>query len=151
MTMLGKSDGDRASYLDLAAVLSRQGAQAGADLEQLWRRIVFSVLTSNVDDHLRNHGFLLESRGWVLAPAYDLNPVAHGNGLTLDISETDNAQDLSLVRDVAPNFRVPGPRAERVIAQVLKAVRGWGAEATRVGISRAQRDRMAPAFRLATG
>jgi serine/threonine-protein kinase HipA len=153
MTMLERRDGEeRASYLDLAEVLMTQGAHAARDLEQLWRRIVFTMCVSNVDDHLRNHGFLLEQAGgWSLAPAYDVNPVAHGDGLTLNVSETDNAQDLSLARHVARHFRVKAPRADAIIRQVRDAVSSWRDEATRAGIARSEQEHMAPAFRLADG
>ena len=150
MTLLERSDGEEgASYLDLAGILARQGAHPARDLEQLWRRIVFYVCVSNVDDHLRNHGFLLEPRGWSLAPAYDVNPVATGGGLTLHISETDNAQDLSLVREVASYFRLDLRRANAIIGEVVGVVRGWRKEAKAAGISRADQDRMADAFRVA--
>ncbi len=112
MTFLQRDDGEPGgSYLDLADVVIRYGASAARDLEQLWRRIAFNVCVSNVDDLLRDHGFLLEPAGWTLAPAYDLNPVATGNGLTLNISETENAQDLDLVLEVAAAFRVKRARA----------------------------------------
>jgi serine/threonine-protein kinase HipA len=150
MTMLERSDGDAgASYLDLVGVLTQRGAHAPRDLEQLWRRIAFFVCVSNVDDHLRNHGFLLERKGWSLAPAYDMNPVAHGNGLTLNVSETDNAQDLALVLDVAKHFRVKTKRTKEILDEVSTAVRDWRNEAKRAGISRAGQDRMATAFRIA--
>ena len=100
MTLLERNDGDGAdegaTYLELADLLIRRGARTGADLEQLWRRIVFYVCVSNTDDHLRNHGFMLDKDGWVLSPAYDVNPNPHRWGLTLNISESDNAQDLDL-------------------------------------------------------
>lgn len=105
---------------------------------------------SNVDDHLRNHGFLLDASGWTLAPAYDLNPGPDGDGRLLNISESDNAQDLALVRDVAESFRVKPRRAGAVVAEVVKAVRGWSAEAKRAKLSRAEQDRMASAFRVAS-
>jgi serine/threonine-protein kinase HipA len=151
MTLLDRRDGDDgASYLDLVSVLVQQGANAARDLEQLWRRIVFFVCVSNVDDHLRNHGFLLEQDAWRLAPAYDMNPNADRDGLSLNISETDNAQDLDLVRDVAKHFRVKSRRADEIIAEVLKAVATWRSEAKKAKLSRDEQERMAPAFRLAT-
>lgn len=153
MTMLERRDGDDgASYLDLASFLIQNSVTVGSALEQLFRRIAFNVCISNVDDHLRNHGFLMlngRNGGWGLAPAYDLNPVATGDGLTLNISETDNAQDLSLVLQVAPHFRVKGPRAASIVAEVRKAVRAWPKAARALGLSRSEQDRMAPAFRLA--
>ena len=149
MTLLQRADGEPgASYLELAEIIIQQGARPTTDLEQLWRRIVFNVCISNVDDHLRNHGFLLEAKGWALAPAYDMNPVATGDGLTLNISETDNAQDLELVREVAKFFRVGARRAETIIGEVRESVRSWREEAGAAGISRGDQERMARAFRL---
>ncbi|MFN0249767.1 MAG: type II toxin-antitoxin system HipA family toxin [Kofleriaceae bacterium] len=152
MTLLGRSDGDDApaSYLDLAEVIARHGAQPTRDLEELWRRIVFNVCVSNVDDHLRNHGFLLDTSGWSLAPAYDMNPVAHGDGLALNISTTDNAQDLDLLREVAPQFRIKPARTKTILAEVRKAVQSWGVEAERLHLSRDAREQMSNAFRIAS-
>lgn len=151
MTLLERIDGEEgASYLDIAGLLVQHGAHAARDLEQLWRRIAFSVCVSNVDDHLRNHGFLLEPHGWSLAPAYDVNPVPTGNGLTLNISETDNAQDLALVREVAELFRLNARRAGVILGEVVASVRGWRAEAKALGLSRAEQERVEPAFAAAT-
>jgi serine/threonine-protein kinase HipA len=150
MTMLDRQDGeDGASYLEIAEFLQRQGARTAQDLEQLWRRVAFFVCVSNVDDHLRNHGFLLGPDGWRLAPAYDMNPNPVGDGLHLNISETDNAQDLELVRTVAGGFRVTARRAGQVLDEVIAAVRGWRTIAKAARLSRAEQDRMAHAFRVA--
>lgn len=90
MTQLSYYDGDyEASYLELAEFITQHGAQTATDLEQLWRRIVFNIAVSNTDDHLRNHGFILDKKGWKLSPAYDLNPVTPANGLHLNIMESD--------------------------------------------------------------
>nr|HEX4315907.1 type II toxin-antitoxin system HipA family toxin [Kofleriaceae bacterium] len=152
MTMLDRVDGaasEGASYVDLARVVVQRGAHPARDLEELWRRIAFFACVSNVDDHLRNHGFVLEAAGWALAPAYDMNPVATAGGLALNISETDNAQDLELVRDVAGQFRVKRARATQILAEVVAAARGWRAEAKRLKLARAAIDRMSGAFRVA--
>lgn len=154
MTLLDRTDGDDAdsgaSYLELAEFLTRNGANAGPDLEQLWRRIVFFMCVSNVDDHLRNHGFLLDpaGRGWRLAPAYDMNPVTTGDGLKLNVSDTDNSQDLDLARTVAEFFRVSRKRSDEIIGEVLAAVRAWREAAATVGLPRGDQERMARAFRL---
>lgn len=150
MTLLDREDGEEgASYLDLAEVIRQNGAHPNRDLEQLWRRIVFFMCVSNVDDHLRNHGFLLEHKGWRLAPAYDMNPVAHGDGLALNVSETDNSQDLELALAVAERFGVKKKRASEIRAEVRKIVAGWPAVAKRTKLSRAEQARMETAFRLA--
>lgn len=152
MTLLGKKDGDGAdtgvSYLDLAAFLMKNGAQVNKDLEQLWRRIVFFVCVSNTDDHLRNHGFLLTPQGWTLSPAYDMNPVATGVGLALNISKDDNSPSLDLVRSVAPVFRISEARAEEIIAEVAGAVRTWPELAKRLKLSTREINLMKNAFRV---
>ncbi len=152
MTLLNRVDGDGAatgaSYLELVQFLSKEGAQAPDDLGQLWRRIVFFICVSNTDDHLRNHGFMLQPKGWALAPAYDMNPVSTGNGLHLNISESDNAQDLELALSVIEYFRLKKPQAEKIIADVIETVKTWRAVASSVGISSGEQDRMANAFRI---
>lgn len=148
MTMLGKKDGDSGetgvSYLDLADFLIKNGSQVNHDLEQLWRRIVFNICISNIDDHLRNHGFLLRKEGWVLSPAYDMNPSSTGNGLTLNISRVHNAKDLDLARSVAPYFRIDDP--EIIIGDVLKAVSEWPKLAKKLKLSNREIGMMKNAF-----
>lgn len=154
LTLLQRRDGDDASngtsYLELAEFVMKHGAQPQQDLEQLWRRIVFNMCVSNTDDHLRNHGFLLSpSHGWYLSPAFDMNPDPYGDGLKLNISESDNSQDLDLARDVAEYFDVKNTRADQIINEVIFEVRSWGAVAESFGMSKSAQNRMARAFRVA--
>ena len=150
MTLLGHNDGDDhdkgVSYLDLAETIGQNGANVGEDLEELWRRIVFSICISNTDDHLRNHGFLLSKEGWHLSPAYDLNPVATGTGLKLNISETDNSLNLEVAREVAEYFRIKKERADEIIDKVTSSVAKWDAVAKKLGIPNSQIDAMKKAF-----
>ena len=135
MTLLGYTDGqDGASYLELADFIIQQGANVSSDLVQLWRRMAFSIAVSNVDDHLRNHGFLWSKEGWILSPAYDINPVETGSGLHLNISDVDNALDWDLLKETAPFFRIETELAEKIILEVKTAVQGWEKEAKAVGI-----------------
>ena len=154
MTMTGHADGDDAStgvsYLELAEVLMRHGAQTNADLRELWSRIVFNILVSNTDDHLRNHGFILvPGRGWKLAEAYDMNPVPAADGLKLNITEADNALDLELAREVAGYFRLTLATADEIIQTFRDTVRQWRVIATSLGLSAREQERMAGAFRVA--
>lgn len=152
MTLLQRSDGDDsssgASYLEIAEFIIQQGAQPAQDLEQLWRRIVFFICVSNVDDHLRNHGFILQPSGWILSPAFDINPVAHGDGLKLNISEFDNSQDLELAKEVAAYFRINSKKADAIIQEVVCTVKHWRHVATSLGISVKEQNDMAQAFRI---
>lgn len=152
MTLLGKKDGDSGetgvSYLDIAEFLMKNGARVSKDLEQLWRRIVFNISVSNVDDHLRNHGFLLRKEGWVLSPAFDMNPSATGDGLLLNISKDDNAQNMDLAMSVAAIFRVRKDRAKQIISEVSSSVRQWPRFAKEIGLPNRETDLMKSAFRV---
>lgn len=154
MTMTGHVDGEDASsgvsYLELAEVLIRYGSQTNEDLRELWSRIVFNILISNTDDHLRNHGFILvPSKGWTLSPAYDLNPNAHADGLTLNITEADNALDIELAREVAEYFRINLRTADNMIEDFRSIVAQWRTIARGIGLSAREQERMANAFRFA--
>jgi serine/threonine-protein kinase HipA len=150
MTLLGRTDVDNyatgCSYLDLAQFIMRHGANPDEDLEELWRRIVFNIAISNTDDHLRNHGFLLTPQGWTLAPAYDINPSPHSNGLTLNISMEDNSLDFELALSIAPQFRVNIEQAETTVKTIKNAVASWRETAQKLKISRLEIENMAPAF-----
>ena len=153
MTMTDRVDGDDASvgasYLELAEVLMEHGSEPDKDLRELWSRIVFNILVSNTDDHMRNHGFLLDpGRGWRLSDAYDMNPVAHADGLKLNITDADNALDLELAREVAGYFRVSRVDAEEIIENFQEVVGQWAKVARATGLSKREQDNMASAFHL---
>ena len=127
----------------------KHGSETNADLRELWSRIVFNILVSNTDDHLRNHGFILDpGRGWRLSEAYDMNPVPHADGLKLNITDSDNALDLELAREVAGYFRVSRNDADEIIENYQEAVSQWSNVASALGLSKREKDNMAPAFRL---
>ena len=127
MAMTQHRDGDDdCSYLELVEVLGSYGSQAPKDLEELFRRIAFTILVSNTDDHFRNHGFLWTGRkGWMLSPLYDVNPVPNGGGiLSTCIDEREATASLSLLRSVA-EFFVPLARADQVIGECATVTRRW--------------------------
>lgn len=152
MNMLGYQDGADAtegiSYLEIVDFLIRHGSQVEQDLEELWRRIVFSICVKNIDDHLRNHGFLLTDSGWKLSPAYDINPVETGTGLRLNISENDNSLDLGLAMEVSPFFRITEKQASQIMGKVKASVQNWRRVADRYKIPKKEQDRMSRAFQL---
>ncbi len=152
MTLLGYTDGADAatgvSYLELVEWIGSHCDCVAQNLEQLWRRIVFNVAVSNCDDHLRNHGFLLTSRGWMLSPAYDINPDEQGMGLKLNISENDNSLDFELVLSVAPYFGVDAKHADRILKEVRAAVATWREIAAAYGIPRSEQEMIAGAFKV---
>lgn len=151
MTLLGYNDGadhsGGVSYLELAELLIRQGVEPDRDLRELWRRIVFSIAIRNTDDHLRNHGFLLTPGGWRLSPAFDLNADPDGQGLSLNITETDNSLDFEVAREVAEYFRLEPRDADRVLGEVKQAVAKWRGTANELGISRSEQEAVEVAFK----
>ena len=154
MTLTDHKDGDDGStgvsYLEIARVLIDHGAQTDVDLQELWSRIVFNLLVSNTDDHLRNHGFILTpGKGWRLSDAYDMNPVPDSHGLKLNISEADNAMDLDLARSVAPYFRVDAKTANAIIKRSCAIVKQWPKIAAQLGVSAREQGRIASSFQLA--
>ncbi len=152
MTLLGYHDGedyqDGISYLELAEYLIQHGAKVNEDLRELWTRIVLNICIRNTDDHLRNHGFLLTDRGWKLSPVYDLNPVAEGIGLTLNISEDDHSLNLDLAMSVIKYFRLKEGEAKTIISRVKSSVKNWNKLANELNIPRGEQSRMEPAFSL---
>lgn len=149
MTQLGYYDGDyEASYLELAQFLTEHGANTKQDLAQLWRRIIFNIAVSNTDDHLRNHGFIYHKSGWILSPAYDINPATPANGLHLNITDSDNRLDYNLAMDVIEFFQLDKITANQIKTEVLASVNNWKKVAAEIGISRSEQQLMAPAFNL---
>jgi len=147
MTQLGYFDGEAgASYIELAEFLIENGANTKSDLAQLWRRIVFYIAISNTDDHLRNHGFIHTDKGWVLSPAYDINPVADGIGLHLNIDEFDNQLDFTLAFSVIDYFQLSQERAENIHQEVIDAVKKWRKVANELCINKDEQEMMATAF-----
>ncbi len=152
MTLLQHQDGDDSatgtSYLEFVDFIVQNGApsKVGKNLEELWRRIVFSIAVSNSDDHLRNHGFLLGPEGWELSPAYDVNPNESAQGLSLNISSHSNLLDFNLAKEVAGDFRVSVNRAKEIIDLIRSQVRKWRSVAHEYGISRTEQEQMSKAF-----
>lgn len=150
MTMTGNSENairdNPASYLDIAEFIQTNGVNIEENLHQLWRRIVFSMAISNTDDHLRNHGFLLTTDGWVLSPAYDLNPSIDKDGLALNIDMDNNTLDFELAKSVGDFFRLNNKQMDQIISEVLNSVRQWERLSDKIGISRNEREIMRAAF-----
>jgi len=149
MTQLEYFDGeDGVSYIELAGFLTEKGSNTQEDLVQLWRRIVFNIAVSNCDDHLRNHGFIYQDQGWVLSPAYDINPVNSATGLHLNISEYDNSLDFDLAMEVIDYFQLAEDKAIKIKGEVLDSVKNWEKVASSIGISQQEQQLMAPAFNV---
>jgi serine/threonine-protein kinase HipA len=150
MSMLQAKDNEQHSYLEIADALRQYGANPSADLAEMWRRIVFSILISNTDDHLRNHGFVYERHtGWRLSPAYDMNPTpieVKPRILTTTIDLYDGTASLDLALSVAGDFRLLPDEAKAIIKEVGAGVAQWRDVAQAHALDRREIDRMASAF-----
>lgn len=151
MTLLGRTDGQGGSYLDLAEFLGTRGSarHRADDLRQLWTRAAFNILVSNTDDHLRNHGFILEADGWRLAPAYDVNASIERTTHALAIDTADTTPDIGLALATAPYYGLKATDARRVLHRVQEAIRSWKKRATALRLPREEIEWMARAFRPA--
>lgn len=137
MTMLGHIDTDDASYLELAEFIATYGQaeHIERDLEELFTRVVFNVVTANRDDHLRNHGFVRSPAGWRLAPAYDMNPSFRKDEHVLSLNMYDRLPDLEVVLSTAEYYRLNTDRAREIVKTVCGIVRGWASRARKLGLS----------------
>ncbi|MDX8483030.1 HipA domain-containing protein [Mesorhizobium sp. VK24D] len=150
MAMMGARDGEHGSYPEMVDALAQHGAQGKTDAHALYRRVVFNVMVSNVDDHLRNHGFLwLGKTGWSLSPAYDLNPVPTDlkpRILTTNIDLDDGTCSLDLLEAASEFFALTLDQARTIIKEVATVTSTWNGTAKAVGARSAEIKRMASAF-----
>lgn len=148
MTLLRKDQSEGTSYLELAQFLRARGDASAVqtDLAQLFRRVVFNVAVGNRDDHLRNHGFVLSTTGWRLAPAFDVNPNIDKAEHVLNIDDQDNRPDLQTVLNTAAFYGLSAPQARQVVDEVVSVVDAWRDTAMQARISRADIELTAAAF-----
>jgi serine/threonine-protein kinase HipA len=147
MTLLEAHDGEGSSYIEIAEAIEQHSPSAGKDLAELWRRMVFGILISNTDDHLRNHGFLRASTaGWSLSPAFDLNPNPRRREFSTSVSGGDGRNSIAAALDVAPVFRLAPEEARGVLGEVAVATSRWRETAKLTGISAGSIEQLAPAF-----
>lgn len=141
LTLLGLEDGDNAStgwgYTDIVDFILQHGSNVENDLEELFRRVAFYIIVGNTDDHFRNHGFLLNDKGWELSPAYDINPTVSENQSLL-INRSTSLSDLNILMDSSEEYMLQKGRASEIIAEIKTAMTAWQNEARRLGIP--QRD-----------
>lgn len=147
LTLLGLTDGDNASngygYPDIVDFILRYGTDVEQSLEELYRRVVFNIIVGNSDDHFRNHGFLLTRKGWILSPAYDINPTL-AEEQSLLINRTTNVSDLNILMDSAGEYMLPDERAKSIINEVKTAIKPWRSVACKIGIPQRDIEMFAP-------
>lgn len=140
-TMLG--DGDEHAYTEIVDAIRKGGSRVRQDLEELWRRVAFSVLITNVDDHLNNHGFLHDGHGaWRLAPAFDVNPFPDKERVLKTWISEDSGPEAAIapLLDAASYFGLTRPRAKELLAEVEGAVSTWREVALSPDVGMTKRD-----------
>ena len=150
LTLLGKEDGDsEASYLEMLQFILTSSSRVSRDAIELWKRIVFYMLVSNTDDHLRNHGFILDKQGWKLSPMFDVNPNIDGTALSLNVDDTSATLDLELPLSVSEYFGIKKNIAVDTIARMQDTIKhSWKFKAKQYGISSSEISMMEKCFAL---
>ncbi|MGJ1420753.1 type II toxin-antitoxin system HipA family toxin [Sphingobacterium spiritivorum] len=152
MTMTGKNEelirDETPSYMEIVEFIQFSGTRVTEDLHQLWRRLVFNILISNTDDHLRNHGFILTDEGWRLSPAFDINPSIDKDGLALNIDMDNNILDIELAKSVGVYFRLSEKEMRSIIEEVSSSIANWQTVAKEIGITRNEQILMRGAFKI---
>lgn len=148
MTMLGATQSEGYSYLDIAQILQAQGDSQYMqnDLEQLFRRVVFNVMVGNRDDHLRNHGFVMSKNGWRLSAAFDVNPNIDKAVHVLRLDDKDNRPSIHTVINTASFYDLSKERAGEIVTNLGDTIKTWRRGAQKMGISRADIQLMSSAF-----
>lgn len=143
MTLLGLNDGDNAStghgYLDIVDFILQNCTNVEDNLKELYRRVAFNICIGNSDDHFRNHGFLLTSKGWTLSPAYDINPTINDN-LSLLISSSSNQADLNILLGASESYMLNRKVAGQIISEVRGSISNWKTIAKQIGIQKREMD-----------
>ena len=149
LTLLGLSDGCNAQnghgYLDIVDFIISGCRDVDANLEELYRRVVFNICIANSDDHFRNHGFLLTKRGWTLSPAYDLNPTLN-NEQSLLINADTNSADLRILLKSCDDYYLSATKAQQIVDEVLTGISCWREYALRLGIAKREIEMFAPVY-----
>jgi serine/threonine-protein kinase HipA len=149
-SLLGLPQCDFGAYTLLADGIRRFGNDVPGDLRELWRRLVFSLLASNYDDHLRNHGFLMHEPGrWSLSPAYDLNPVPEMDRARLSktaITEDQEESTIALALEAASRFALKADASKKILREVFTSVTGWRKTGRQMRLKASTLDAYASAF-----
>lgn len=150
-TLLQASRNDEHAYTEVVDEMRNKCLDFGADARQLWRRLVFNHLITNVDDHLQNIGFLYVDKNlWRLSPAFDVNPFPDKDreSKTWLSEDTGPITSIQQLLEQAARFELKPDAAKKVLAEVVKAAEQWREVALtpEVGLTAAELDDFAPAF-----
>src|SRR5262249_4443589 len=126
------------------------GNNVRGELRELWRRLVFSLLASNYDDHLRNHGFLMHEPGrWSLSPAFDINPAPQVDRVHISktaVTEDQDEPSISNALAAASRFGLKATESKRILREVFTVVSGWRKKGRELRLKTSVLDSYASAF-----
>jgi serine/threonine-protein kinase HipA len=149
-SLLGLAPGEGGSYTMIADAIRQFGDNVSSDLRELWRRMIFSLLASNYDDHMRNHGFLMREPGrWSLSPAYDINPVPEMDRARVNkssVTEENEEPGIEVALSAAARFGLKAPEAKAILLEVFTAVSAWRKAGQQLRIKASILDAYASAF-----
>ena len=149
-SLLGVAQGESGAYTMIADAIRQFGDEVAIDLRELWRRLIFSLLASNYDDHLRNHGFLMCEPGrWSLSPAYDINPVPEIDRSRVNktpITEDHAESGISVAMSAASRFGLKQKEARSILGEIFSAVSAWRKIGQQLRIKASTLDAYASAF-----
>ncbi len=151
MTALDAKDGesDNYSYIDLASYIKSNSSNPSKDLKELWKRLLFNMAISNTDDHLRNHGLLIDDNGISLSPIYDINPIPYGDRLSLNISIDDNKIDVDNLLKTYKYYNLSKEEALKYYNEIVRIVNSnYKSLAVKYKIQNSSIEMMKPAFSL---
>lgn len=153
MTLLGLEDGDNATtghgYLDIVDFIIQNCTDVERNLQELYRRVAFNICIGNSDDHFRNHGFLLTAKGWILSPVYDMNPTLNEYQSLLISADSNNA-NLNVLLGACEDYMLNRKNAEKIVSEVIDAVKNWRELAIRLGLSKREMEMFAGVFERRT-
>ncbi len=128
MSLLGFDDGAGSStgngYLDIVDFILRGCTDVRQNLRELYRRVAFNIMYGNIDDHFRNHGFLLTPKGWTLSPAYDINPGIKSHQCLLIDPYTEES-DINVLLSASESYMLERQDASEIIEEVRSAIKDW--------------------------
>jgi serine/threonine-protein kinase HipA len=150
-TLLQANRDNEHSYTEIIDVMRSKCENFIEDARQLWRRLVFNYLITNVDDHLQNIGFLYSGNNqWRLAPAFDLNPFPDKDRESKTWLSEDSGPITSTQQLLAhaARFELSQPQAQSILEEVAAAVNRWKDVATlaAVGLQTHELNDFKPAF-----
>jgi serine/threonine-protein kinase HipA len=147
LTALELMDGDRGSFVDMAAFLEEHGSSPRSDLRQVWLHAVVDMLVHNTDNHLRNYAFLRDRAGWTVSPRFDINPdPAAGEHATMLLPGAGGGLTVTNLLESAPLFAIAPEEAPRLLGDAAAVAGRWREVARSTGLTNAEADAMAPAF-----